>query len=438
MNACVCRTAFALYLYVQASASAFAVTEIVWWHAMSDANRAAVEELSEEFNRSQSSFKVRPEYKGSYAETLRQGLAAVDEGAPPHVLQVVEVGTATMMAAHGAIKPIHEVMRDAREYFEPRSYLPAIAGYYSTPVGEMLSFPFNSSSAVLWINLAALSRSGIEPNSLSTWPALFSAAKKLQANGHPTCGLTSAWFTWIMLEQLSAWHNLPLSTRSNGLEGLDAELLINTPFHVAHLAELSDLQRTRAFDYSGRNDEGESRFITGECPLLLSSSGFYGRASKDAAFPFRASTLPYYPNQAGAPQNTIIGGASLWVMRGKTPHEYQGVARFFAFLSETQRQAQLHQKLGYLPVTRAAYDATRDSGFYAANPTIEVPLITLTNKPPTSNSKGVRLGDMVRLREVWAGESEAALRQEVNPQRALDNAVKRGNEILRRFEATAR
>ena len=119
--------------------------------------------------------------------------------------------------------------------------------------------------------------------------------------------------------------------------------------------------------------------------------------------------MPYYPDVPGAPQNSIIGGASLWVMGGKKPEEYKGVAKFFTFLSDTDRQVELHKESGYLPITKAAYEKTKASGFYKENPYLETPLLELTNKEPTENSRGLRLGNMVQLRDVWAEEIEAAL-----------------------------
>jgi len=147
--------------------------------------------------------------------------------------------------------------------------------------------------------------------------------------------------------------------------------------------------------------------------------------------------MPYFPEVEGAPQNSIIGGASLWVMGGKTADEYKGVAKFFTFLSNTDRQAQLHQVSGYLPITKAAYDATKASGFYEKNPILEVPLKELTNKPPTENSRGLRFGGMVQMRDVWAEEIEAALAGKKSAKEALDTAVNRGDDMLRQFERTA-
>src|SRR5205814_261211 len=130
-----------------------------------------------------------------------------------------------------------------------------------------------------------------------------------------------------------------------------------------------------------------------------------------AKFDFTSAPMPYYPDVAGAPQNSIIGGASLWVMGGKKPEEYKGVAKFFAFLSDTNRQAKLHQESGYLPITKAAYEKSIKDGFYEKNPTLQTPLKELTNKEPTQNSRGLRFGNMVQMRDVWAEEIEAALAQ---------------------------
>ena len=199
-----------------------AVTEIQWWHAMTGGNNDVVVKLANDFNASQSDYKVIPTYKGNYPDTMNAGIAAFRAGNAPHIMQVFEVGTATMMAATGAVKPVYKLMADAGEKFDPKIYLPAITGYYSTSKGEMLSFPFNSSSTVMWVNLDELKKANVEIP--KTWPETFEAAKKLHDNGHPTCGFSGSWITWVNLEQLSAWHNVPLASKANGLDGFDTVL----------------------------------------------------------------------------------------------------------------------------------------------------------------------------------------------------------------------
>ncbi|MFL5218268.1 MAG: extracellular solute-binding protein, partial [Microvirga sp.] len=200
---------------LSAASPALAQTEIQWWHAMTGGNNDVVVKLAEEFNQSQKDYKVVPVYKGSYPDTMNAGIAAFRAGNAPHIMQVFEVGTATMMAAKGAVKPVYQLMQEAGEKFDPQAYLSAITGYYSTAKGEMLSFPFNSSSTVMWYNKDAFKKAGLDPDKPpKTWPEVFEAAKKLKAAGHATCGFSNAWVTWVNLEQLSSWHNVPLATKA--------------------------------------------------------------------------------------------------------------------------------------------------------------------------------------------------------------------------------
>lgn len=416
--------------------SAKAQAEIQWWHAMTGANNDVIVKLANDFNASQKDYKIVPSYKGSYPDTLNAGIAAFRAGNAPHIMQVFEVGTATMMGAKGAIKPVQDLMKEAGEAFDPKSYLPAITGYYSTVKGEMLSFPFNSSSAVMWINKDQFKKAGLNPDQPpKTWPEVFDAAKKLKAVS-PTCGFSSAWITWLNIEQLGAWHNTPIGTKANGMDGFDTTFQINAPLYVRHLQNLVDLQKDKTFDYSGRTNTGEGRFTSGECPLFLTSSAFFGNVKANAKFEWGNAPMPYYPDVAGAPQNSIIGGASLWVMGGKSANEYKGIAKFFTFLSNVDRQVELHTVSGYLPITKAAYEKVKASGFYKANPHLETPLIQLNNKEPTENSRGLRFGSLVQIRDIWAEEYEGALTGKKSPKEALDAATTRGNEMLRQFERT--
>ena len=430
------RFALSLALCVSATA-AMAQTEIQWWHAMTGANNDVIVRLADEFNAAQKDYKVVPAYKGSYPDTLNAGIAAFRAGNAPHIMQVFEVGTATMMGAKGAIKPVQDMMKDAGEAFDPKSFLPAITGYYSTVKGEMLSFPFNSSSAVMWYNKDAFKKAGLNPDAPpKTWPEVFDAARKLKAAGWDKCGFSTAWITWLNIEQLGAWHNVPLGSKANGMDGFDTTFQINGPLHVKHLSNLVDLQKEGVFSYSGRTNTGEGRFTSGECPIFLTSSAFFGNVRANAKFDWGNAVMPYYPDQAGAPQNSIIGGASLWVMGGKPAAEYKGVAKFFSFLSDVDRQVKLHTESGYLPITKAAYDKVKASGFYKDKGFLETPLLQLNNKEPTENSRGLRFGNFVQIRDIWSEEIEAALNGQKPAKAAMDTAVERGNAVLRQFERT--
>ena len=415
-----------------ACTNAFAAVEVQFWHAMSGALGDRVNDLATRFNAQQKDYKVVPVFKGSYDETLAAGIAAFRAKSPPHILQVYEVGTATMMASKSAIKPVYEVMSQADKKWNPDQYIPAVTSYYTDRNGKMLSFPFNSSTPVFFYNKDVFKKAGITAP-LKTWRDVQEAAVQVMAAGS-ACGFTTGWQSWVQLETMSAWHNAEFATKSNGFDGFDAQLNFNTIMTVRHISLLSAWAKAGLFTYAGRRNEPEAKFFNGECAMLTSSSAAYANIKKNAKFDFGVAKLPYYDEEPGAPYNTIIGGASLWVMAGKKPPEYKGVAAFFDFLSSPVIAAEWHQQTGYLPLTTAAYTATQKSGFYDQNPGTDISVQQMTGTKPTKVTKGIRLGNFVQIRAIIDEELESVWAGKKAPKLALDDAVKRGNEQLRRFQ----
>jgi sn-glycerol 3-phosphate transport system substrate-binding protein len=412
---------------------ASAQTEIHWWHSMGGALGEWVNDLAKDFNASQKDYKVVTTFKGTYDESMTAAIAAFRSGNAPHILQVFEVGTATMMASKGAIVPVAKVMKDAGLKFDPSIYVPAVAGYYTAPSGEMLSFPFNSSTTVFHYNKDAFKAAGLDPEQPpKTWPEVALAAAKLKASSHK-CPFTTSWVSWTQLESFSAWHNVEFSTKRNGFGGLDTRLAFNTPLHVRHIENLANMSKQGLFVYKGRGNAADATFVSGECAMTTGSSALYGNIKRNAKFASGISTLPYYPDIPGAPQNTVIGGASLWVMAGKKPADYKGVAQLFAFLSRAEEAAKSHQRTGYLPVTVPSYELTEKSGFYKQNPGTDVSVTQMIRKT-TDKSRGVRLGNFVQIRTIIDEEMENVWSGKKSAKEGLDAAVQRGNEQLERFQ----
>jgi sn-glycerol 3-phosphate transport system substrate-binding protein len=423
----------AIALAAAVSASAYAQTEIQWWHSMTAVNNEVVNDLANSFNASQKNYKIVPTFKGTYTESFTAAVAAFRAGNAPHVLQVFEVGTATMMSNKGVTVPVGKVMKDAGEKFDPKTFVSAVAGYYTSPSGEMLSFPFNSSTTVFYINKDAFKAAGIDTTKPpSTWPEVALAAAKLKASGHK-CPFTTAWQGWTQLESFSAWHNAEFATKGNGMQGMDARMKVNSPLHVRHIENLANMAQQGLFVYKGRSNVPEASFISGECAMMPTSTGFYGNVAKNAKFSYALAPLPYYPDVAGAPQNTVIGGASLWVMSGKKADEYKGIAQFFSYLSKPDVQAALHQRTGYLPITTAAFKMTEESGFYQKNPGTDVGVNQMIRKT-TDKSRGIRLGNYVQIRTIEDEELEQVWGGKKSAKDALDSIVTRGNDLLERFE----
>ena len=427
-----------LQLSAAALAVAFALpvqaqTQIQWWHAMSGPLGEWVNDLAKDFNASQKEYVVVPTYKGTYGEAFTAAMAAYRAGNAPDILQVYEVGTATMMAAKGAIKPVGEVMTTGGAKFDSKAYIPAVAGYYTAPSGQMLSFPLNSSTTVFYYNKDAFKAAGLNPEQApQTWPEVVLAAAKLKASGHK-CPFTTSWISWTQLESFSTWHNVLFATQNNGFGGPSARLAFNSPLHVRHFENLSNMAKQGLFVYKGRDNKADVVFPAGECAMMTGSSGMYSRVAKDAKFAYGISTLPYYPDVPGAPQNTVIGGASLWVMNGKKPETYKGVAAFFNHLSRPEIQSASHKRTGYLPITMASYELTNKSGFYKEKPGTDVAVTQMIRKT-TDKSRGIRIGNHNQIRTIVDEETEQIWTGKKSAKEALDAAVQRGNEQLDRFE----
>jgi len=405
---------------------------------MTGAAADELNQLASRFNASQPQYRVVPLYKGTYEESLAAGIAATGAPDSPHILQVFDAGTATMMAEGGAFKPVYQLMAAAGERFDTRAYMPAVLSYYADGQGKLLSLPFNSATAVLFYNKDAFRKAGLDPaQAPRTWRDVQAAALKVRDSEAAPCAYTTDWQSWILVESLSAWHNEPLATRNNGYGGRDARLNFNGELLVRHIGLMSSWVKSGLFTYAGRTTEGEAKFASGECAMVTSSSTSYAGIAKNAPFDFAVSPLPYYDEFKGAPYNTIVRGASLWVPAGKNAAEYKGVARFFSYLSRPEIQAEWNRQTGYLPNTHAAYELNRKQGYYERHPGADVAVRQLSRRLQ-ANSRGVRLGNFYQIRTLIDEELESVWNQTKTPKEALDSAVARGNDLLRRFERPGR
>ncbi|TCT40248.1 sn-glycerol-3-phosphate ABC transporter substrate-binding protein UgpB [Martelella mediterranea] len=430
-------TLAALALSLSASAS-FAATQVQWWHAMGGELGKKVDEIVANYNASQDEFEVVASYKGGYAETMNSAIAAFRAKEQPAIVQVYEVGTGTMMAAKGAIYPVYELMADTDEPFDPNAFLPAVVGYYTDTDGNMLSMPFNSSTPILYYNKNVFEEAGLDPNTPpKTWSEVADFSKKIVDSGAAECGFTTGWVSWIQTENFSAWHNVPLGTEENGFGGLDAELTMNGPVQVKHWGNLKKWADEGLYRYAGPvgGDDAQPMFYAETCAMMMNSSASRAGVMANAKnFDVGFGMLPYYADVEGAPQNSIIGGATLWVLQGQNDDTYKGVADFFSYLSSPEVQADWHQFSGYLPITTAAYELGQEEGYYEANPGADVGIKEITLNEPTANSKGLRFGNYVQIRNIIDDEFEALLNDQKDAQEALDSVVSRGNQLLRDFQ----
>ena len=423
-----------VFLFTLFPDSSHAQQEIRFWHAMGGALGGELDALVQRFNDSQKDFRIVAEHKGSYEDVMIGALAAQRAAGGPHLVQVYEVGTAHMMAAKSAVRPVAQVLAENGERIETKSFVPAVAGYFSDRAGQLLALPFNVSTPILFYNKDAFRKAGLDPEKPpKTWYEMPKAMGELVTAGYE-CVYTTVWPAWVQIENMSTWHNQDFATRENGLIGLDAKLIFNTHLMVRHVSMLSSWARAGYFTYSRRRIEGERRFVKGECAMVTAASSSYADLRREAKFDFGVAQLPYYDDIRGAPHHSMIGGAGLWVLAGKKTAEYRGVAKFLAWLARPEVQAEWHQRTGYVPVTRAAYELTAQNGFYKDSPGHEIAIRQLLLNQPTRESRGIRLGEVQQIRTALAEEVESAWDGRAEPKLSIERPAERGDLLLRKFE----
>jgi sn-glycerol 3-phosphate transport system substrate-binding protein len=429
-------------------------TEIHFWHALTGQLAEALEAQAKEFSASQGEYEVKPLRKGSYAETLTAAIAAYRQKNPPHIVQVFEVGTQTMLLS-GAIYPVQDLMQHNEIKINWSDFIKPVTGYY-TKDGKLYSMPYNSSTPIFYYNKDAFRKAGLDPEKPpKTWQEVEAYSKKLMSSGASKCGFSTAWPSWIQMENMHATHDQPFATKNNGFGGVDGvELLINREFGQKHVAQLAAWQKEGIFSYGGRGGTADPKFVNGDCGMYMHSSALIGGFTRSVKFDWGTAELPHW----GAPYKkatSIIGGATLWVLKGKPEREYRGVAKFMEYLAKPENQMSWHVNTGYLAISNTAVKNLEQGYHFVKQPKQYTAFAQLTGLPPTPpaamkdkkvappkaervatpNSSGLRLGNFVQIRDVIEGELENIFGGKKSAKQGLDDAVAKSNALLKDFAA---
>jgi len=408
-----------------------------YWYGLTGDLGEAVLATCDRFNASQSDYVITCVGQDSYDAAVQNTIAAFRANQHPTIVQSFDAGTADLMLS-GEFYAVHQMMEDYGIEIDWSDYFPGIANYYSSSTGEFFSMPFNSSTPVYYYNVDMLAAAGITEAPL-TWEGMEAAFVALKESGQE-CPMAYAPSTWIDLEQFSMVHNVPVATNNNGYDGLDTELLFNTTLHVRHMENIKRwldegmiYLRTAQSGLSARDS-----FVQGECAIFFSSIADHATVGKIApeGLAWDVQMIPTY--EGFERTNSVVGGASLWVLSGKTEEEYRAAAAYLAFLASTDEQRDWLTVTGYIPVTNSAFETLTAEGFYDEAPFAgrEIAIASLTWTEPTELTRGIRLGGFIQIRAEWVAEMEAALSGQKSVQEALDTAAQRGNAILARFAQT--
>ena len=416
----------------QVGSSDKAVTIELW--AIGGGVGEALSQLVESFNESQDQYLINYVDKGAYRDVLQAGIAAYRADEHPVVMQVLAEGASDMLLS-GAIYPAYELMSDMSIQINWDDYLDPIASFFATRDGQFLAFPFNHSTNVMYLNMTKLKAAGVT-DVPSTWEEVEVALEAMVENGEERPFAYRPW-GWNDLAQFSAVHGIPIATNSNGFTGLDTELVFNKTKHVEHLA---DMKRWIDEGLSQLRDDYfavSADFGSGGPAILLASSASHARLAEAArgenGFEFVTAKLPVY--EGFERHNSLAGGGGMFVLKGHDEPEYRGAAQFFNFLRQVETQRRWSSLTGYVPVTHSAFEALQESGFYEQEMTDgrQTAVESVLDSEMDQYSRGFRLGNYLQIEAIWDEEVLNVMNGEKQPQEAMDDAVRRGNELLDRY-----
>ena len=402
--------------------------EIKFWHAMSGVLGERIEEMARQFNASQSDHTVTPIFKGSYDELINAVVAAYRTRTQPQLAQVYERGFMTMLLS-GAVMPVQELLTAQGHRVDWAGFIKPVAGYY-THRGLLAAMPFNSSTPILYFNKAHFAKAGLEKPA-ETWQALEDQLRRVKAAGGPG-SIMAGDYHWSWFENYSAINDFQYATRSNGFDGLDTEFTYNRTPVVQQLARMKRWLDDGLLQIAGQGVDAGAVFTSGRSATYMASTAAHSAVMAAPNLEWDAVPLPW--EEGRTPRNSVIGGAVLWALRGHPEPDNAGTAAFLAFVAKPETQVWWHKATGYVPATNAAYELARSQGWYNERPTQEIAVKQLMRGEPTANSLGYRFGNFTQTMFAQREEAERAFGGQKTPQVAMDDAVSRGNEILRRYE----
>lgn len=411
--------------------------KIEMWQGLTGDLGDAVTEVCQRFNASQDQYEISCPSQGSYDAAVQNAIAAFRAKKQPTIVQVFDAGTLDLMLS-GAFVPAKSLMEDAGYKIEWADYFPGIANYYANSKNELYSFPFNSSTALLYWNKAAFAKIG-KTEAPKTWEEVEAASKAMKAQG-VECSMALNYDTWTLLEQFSAIHNQPIATKNNGYDSLSAELVVNKTKFVDYIKFLKKgldegLYKIKLPETGANIIQA---FTSGECQMMMTSVGDHGTVTKTAkpGLEWGVAMLPVF--EGTERKNSLVGGASLWVLQGKSKDEYKAAAAFFNFIAKPESAEFWSTRTGYIPVTKTGFNYMKSKGFYD-QPQYkgrELALASLTASEVVPNSRGIRLGGFIQIRKEFRDALTDIFAGKVAVQAGLDAATERSNVILRRFEKT--
>ncbi len=416
-----------LWFSILAALPAFgAELKLSFWHSMTGEKGQLVATLADKFNKENAGkLKVEAQFVGTYPEALNKVRTALLAKRGPQMIQIFDIGTKLMIDS-GAIVPLADfIAKDAS--FPLGEILPEIRRYYEVN-GRLHSLPFATSNPILYYNVDALNKAGVKPP--TTFAELKAVAAKLSSGDGKVTGITWPLHSWFF-EELMALQGKDLVNQGNGRTAAPTEALYTQPEGVAVVELWQEMVKAGTFANVGRGWEpAEQNFLSGRSAMLVTSTSDVFEISRKAGFKVGTASLPKRdPKIAGG---TVIGGNSLWILKGK-PEQEAGSYAFVKFMAAFDNQKYWHTNTGYFPIRKDVIAALEKEGFYKKNPAAKTAIDQLRSSAALTATQGALMGVFQEAREHVENAIEQVLSGKGTASQALAEAKQKTDAALQRY-----
>lgn len=413
-------------------------TKVTFWYGLGGNLGNVVRQVANRYNESQSKYWVEPVFQASYDDTINKINTALAGGELPNVVQVFDAGQQRMIDSK-RIRVVEELLKADGMANLIDDLEPAVRSYY-TVGGVMYSMPFNSSTAMTYINKKMFRDAGLDAEkAIWTYEELLEAFKKLtvtEGDQIKVAGLAfnaSGWF----FEQQNSVHEQLMAEPDNGRTSRATQYVFNAETGVKWFEFLKQTITDKSGVYYATGNP-QAAFVSGQAAVHFDSiAGLRGIASSVEKTGVEMG-VAYMPRRAGAKVGrTIIGGASLWLTDAGTDEEQAGAWDFVKYASQTDTQGYWSANTGYYPTRQSAYDTQDLKDALVKYPQFQVAIDQIRSAPATNFNAGVISGTFVPMRQevqkamdaFWSGKAATA-------QAALDETVAKCNEQLEEYNST--
>ncbi len=417
--------------------------EITFWHAFGGARTAIIERMVEDFNYTHPGIHVSVEFKGSYRDTLNAAILAAQQGNPPHVVQIFEVGTQLAIDS-GIFVPIQDLVTE--DELMPEDFIEGVADYYKIG-GKFYSVPWNSSNPVLYYNKDIFEKAGLDPNKPPrTFADLLAYSERIISSGAAKIALSAALHSWYFEQWMAAMDEL-LVNNNNGRTGRATESFLDSLAAKTIVDWWGKMARKGYWAYTGKLEDwdgAEGLFVSGQAAMLLESTsevaylrkvfGEKGIGLGVAPFPYPAKYIDGTPTKA--PVGFVVGGASLWITKDHPPEELQAAAEFVLWMSNVENTIRWHKLTGYFPVRKKAVEVLEFEHWFDKYPEYAVAFEQLLSSKSTYATRGALTGAFLEIRTIIEQAIEKVIAGRATVDQALAEAKRKADAAIKRYNAS--